>query len=342
MAALATAITNIFEPAIWSQAFIEMTTEMSLLVQSGIAASDPALVEAASKGGRTVDLPQWDDLPHDLGASTRSKVATDTDTTITPAGLTTDTDVAVKHFRTQAFETAAIVKYVSGSDPVQVILSRYAKWWMKEEQRLLLKTLTGIFADATVAANLSSDISGEVATTDADKLISSTAIENTRFLLGDAFQKLTAMIMHSTVFKRLRGLGMIDTVPAQDQNSSPISFYQGLRVLVDDGVTTVAGSTSGTKYHTFLFGQGAFARVDVPLESGDPNIEVFRDPRQGTGAGQVEVISRRYFILHPRGIKYTGSLSGVVSPSDTDISTDNWDQVYLTKNIRIARLITNG
>lgn len=341
MAALATAITNLFEPAIWSQAFLELTTELSLLVQSGIAASDPALVEAANKGGRNVDMPFFDDLPHDLGTSTRSKVATDTDDEIVPAGMTSDKDLAVKNFRTQSFQTASIVKYVAGTDIVQQILARYAKWWQKEEQRLMLKILTGIFADATIATNLSNNIAGEEATTDPAKLIGTASIEDTRFLLGDAFQKLTGMVMHSTPFKRLRNLGLVDDVPAQDQNSEPFSTYQGLRVLVDDGMTKVAGSTSGFKYHTFLFGPGAFARVDVPLESGDPNIEVVREPKQGTGAGAVDVITRRYFLLHPRGIKYSGSYAGV-SPSDAELEADNWTQVYQTKNIRIARLITNG
>lgn len=342
MAAQATAITNIIEPTLWSKYLLELTTEKSLLVQAGIAASDPALEAAASQGGRTVEMPMWDDLPHDLGTSTRSKVVTDTDTAITPAGLTTDYDLAVKHFRAQSFQVAPIINYVTGEDAAQVVLTRFAKWWMKEEQRLLLKTLTGVFADSTVATNLSNDISIETTSTDPANLISSAAIENTRFLLGDAFEKFTAIIMHSTPFQRLRLLNLIDFDKSSEQNAVPIATYQGLRVLVDDGMTKTAGSGSGFKYSSFLFGQGAIGRVDVPMKDGDPNIEVVRDPLKGTGAGQVDIVTRRYFLLHPRGIKYTGSLSGVVSPSDTDLSTDNWDQVWLTKNIRIARLVTNG
>jgi len=343
MAALVTAITDVFEPAIWSRAFLEETTAKNLLVQSGIAATNPEIEAAAAQGGRTVDMPFWDDLSHNVqGTTDVSKVATDTDDSITPHGLTSDKDVAVKNFRTQSFSFAPVIRYTSGGDPAGLIISRFATWWAREEQRLTLKTLTGIFADATVAAALSNDISGEVATTDPAKLISSAAVEDTRFLLGDAYDKLTAIIVHSTVFKRMRSLDLVETVPSSQQNAAPISTYMGLRVLVDDNITTAAGSTSGTKYSTFLFGQGAFARTDIPLESGDPNLEVYRQPLKGTGSGQVDIISRRYFLLHPRGIKYVGSLSGKVSPSDSDLAADNWTQVYLTKNIRIARLITNG
>lgn len=339
MTAQVTAMADIYEPAIWAKYFIEKTTEKSLLVQSGIAGTTPEITDAASQGGKTVTMPFWDDLAHDLGTTTRSKVATDDDTSITSYGLTTGEDIAVKMFRTQSFGAAPIVKYIAGSDPVAVIVDRYAEWWRKEEQRLLLKILTGVFADSTLATALSNDISGAVQTTDAAKLISSGAVEDTRFLLGDAYEKFTAMIVHSTVFKRLRLLDLIDYTPESQQNPQ-VPIYMGLRVLVDDGMTNTAGSTY--KYTTYLFGTGAIARADIPMASGDPEIEVYRQPMKGTGAGQVDVITRRYFILHPRGVAYTGSVSGVTGPSDADLVADNWTQAFLTKNIRIARLITNG
>jgi hypothetical protein len=326
MAAQATAIANIYEPGIWSKYFLEETTEQSLLIKSGIAGSDPELEDAAMKGGRTVDMPFWDDLAHDTAATTRSKVATDTDDEITPAGVTSDKDQAVKDFRTQSFQVAPIVKYVSGDDPARMVVQRYAKWWDKEEQRLLLLKLTGAFSNAAIAANLQNDIS------------SSDAIIDTQFKLGDAFKKLTGIIMHSVPFKRLCKLDLIDNVKESQQDPTIMPEYQGKKVLVDDGMTV-----SGARYYTYLFGQNAVGRVDVPLETGDPNIELFRNPKAGTGAGMLDIISRRYFLLHLRGIKYYDSNMAGVSPSDAElIDSTNYTQVYLTKNIRIARLVTNG
>jgi hypothetical protein len=337
MAALSTAIANIYEPAIWSKYFLEMSTEKSLLVKSGIAQATPEVVEASLQGGRTVTMPFWADL-----ADTASSVATDTDVAITATGLTTGEDIAVKHFRTKAWNVSPIVKYVAGSDPVAVALARYAEYWVRQEQTLALYSLKGIFSDAAVATALSNDIAGEVATTDAAKLIGSDAINDTRFLLGDAYAKFTAIIMHSVPFKRLVKLDLIDTVPVSAQNPLAMPTYMGLQVLVDDNMTVAAGSTSGSKYHTFLFGQGAFARVDIPLQTEDPNIELYRVPTQGVGAGNTTIITRKYMILHPRGVAYSGSLAGVVSPSDADLQGDNWTKAFNTKNIRIARLITNG
>lgn len=337
MAALSTAITNIYEPAIWSKYFLEMSTEKSLLVKSGIAQATPEVVEAANQGGRTVTMPFWSDL-----ADTASSVATDTDVAITPTGLTVGEDIAVKHFRTKAWNCSPIVKYVAGSDPVALTLSRYVDYWVRQEQTLALYSLKGIFADATMAAALSNDISGEVATTDPAKLIGSDAINDTRFLLGDAYAKFTAVIMHSVPFKRLVKLDIIDVVPPSQQNPLAMPTYMGLQVLIDDNMTVTAGTTSGSRYSTFLFGQGAFARVDIPLQTEDPNVELYRVPTQGVGAGSTTIITRKYMILHPRGVAYSGSLAGVVSPSDADLQGDNWTKAFNTKNIRIARLITNG
>ena len=342
MAALATAITNVFEPDICSKYFIEQGIEKSLLVQSGIMASTPEIALAVNQGGRTIEMPFWDDLAHDTATATRSKVATDDDTSITSTGLTTDYDVAVKDFRTQSWSVSPIVEYVAGSDPTQVIMNRYVNWWLKEKQRILLKKLTGVFTDATIKAALCNDISiADGVNAQASNLIGLNAIEDTRFLLGDSYDKFTAMIMHSVVFKRLRLLNQIDMVPDSDQELT-IPTYNGLRVIVDDGMTKVAGATSGYKYYTYLFGAGAIAYQDIPITGDTPNVELYKQPLKGTGAGQLDIITRNYFIMHPRGIKYTGSLSAIVSPSDSDYEADNWTQVYLTKNIRIAQLITNG
>jgi hypothetical protein len=342
MAAQATAIANIYEPNIWSKYFLEATTEKSLLIKSGIAGSDPELIDAATKGGRTVDMPFWDDLAHDTAATTRSKVATDTDDEITPAGVTSDKDQAVKDFRTQSFQIAPIIKYVAGDDPARMVVERFATWWAKEEQRLLLLKLTGAFLNSTVYGNLQNDISVTQATTNAANLISSDAIIDTQFKLGDAFQKLTGIIMHSVPFKRLCKLDLIDNVKESQQDPTVMPEYQGKKVLVDDGMTVYDGATYN-KYYTYLFGENAVGRVDIPLETGDPNIELYRNPKAGTGAGMLDIISRRYMLLHLRGIKYYDSNMAGVSPSDAElIDPTNYTQVYLTKNIRIARLVTNG
>lgn len=342
MAALKTAIADIYEPEPWTNHFIEEMNAKNALIQSGIAQPDQMVADAVQKGGRIIEMPYFDDLPHDTASTTRSSIADDTDTEITPSGVTDSVDIAYADFRTKAWEVAKIVSYTAGQDPAQVVMARFVSWWLKEEQRILISKLKGIFA-VQLAATHSKDIStADGANATADNLISVTAIEDVRFLLGDAYDKLTAMLMHSVVFKRLRLLNLIDFVPVSDQNSTPIPFFQGLRVFVDDTCGAVAGGTSGYVYPTYLFGQGAIARENFPVASGDSRLALVKDEKAGSGAGKLEIITRDYFVMHPRGIKWVGTPSGT-TPSNTELEVgSNWTKVYNDKNIRIVRLLTNG
>ena len=339
--------TDIFEPEIASDYFLEQIPDRIEFLNAGIMGSTPEIDNAATQGGRTVTMPQWDDLPN--GDSNASEVVTDTDDLTTPEGLTTDTDVAVKHFRAKSWRAPNVVRYASGSDPLVVVLDNYIRWWAREVQRLLLKTLTGIFADATVATNLQHDIASEDGdAASAANLVSKKAIETAIFKLGDQFAGLSALVMHSVVLQELRDQDEITFVPVSNQdpinpNVTELAFYQGKRVFVDDNITKTAGTTSGFKYDTYIFGVRAIAFAPVPLETGDFAVEPYRDPRMGKGGGGTEIITRNYFILHPRGIKWGGTLTaGNAGPTDAQISADNYTQVWLTKNIRLVRLRTNG
>ena len=120
-------------------------------------------------------------------------------------------------------------------------------------------------------------------------------------------------------------------------------LYMGREVLVDDNVTKTATSDAGGyKYDTFLFGKNAVALTQLPMVDGYPEIQLWHNPLQGGGAGNTSLLFRKYFIMHPRGVQWSGTASGI-SPTDAELATtSNWTQVALTKNIRIARIRTNG
>jgi len=62
-------------------------------------------------------------------------------------------------------------------------------------------------------------------------------------------------------------------------------LVQGRRVVVDDNLPTRAGTTDGTVYTTYLFGQGAFGKGILPrqLPRERPALHIFR----GTPPGSV-------------------------------------------------------
>jgi hypothetical protein len=102
-------------------------------------------------------------------------------------------------------------------------------------------------------------------------------------------------------------------------------------VPIDD----ILGPDSGGVYDTFLFGPGA-----VGYGEGSPKVpsETGRAPL--TNGGQEYLVSRRHFVLHPRGIRWT-PVSGVPAkktPSDVELANEaNWTRVYQPQNIRIVR-----
>ena len=72
--------------------------------------------------------------------------------------------------------------------------------------------------------------------------------------------------MHSATEAALRKLDLIDFIP-DSKGKSMLRTFQGRRVVVDDNLPTRAGTTDGTVYTSYLFGQGAFAKGSARLDS---------------------------------------------------------------------------
>lgn len=323
-------LADIIEPSVFTEYTTRRSTELSRLFGSGLVSTDEELNARAAEGGRTINMPYWNDLDGE------SEELSDS-TALTPAKMDTGQDVAVKHYRGKSWAANRLAKHVSGSpDPMRVIGDRVAEWWARDMQRVtLLPSLKGIFA-TTLADTHVLDIAIADGANAADaNLIGSDAIIDAGGLLGDHWDRITAMAMHSVPFRRLQKLNLIETVHLEDQRIT-INLFLGKEVIVDDMMPVVAGGTSGYLYTTYLFGVGAvgFGEADI----GDEGTETDRDSL----ANDDVLISRRHFIMHPRGVAFTGSYTGD-TPSKTDLETGaNWTRRYDVKDIRVVKLVTNG
>lgn len=309
----ATKISDILIPDIWQPYLIEKTAERSALWQSGIvAAVNDITVDA---GGRTVQLPFFTDL------SGNSEVLSDS-TPLTVNKISTSKDVAAINHRGKAWGVNDLAGAMAGDDPMDAILNLVADWWDRDMQTMLVNMLKG----AMGASNMTGNVLNISTLSGSNAIISADSILDAQQLLGDAKDKLTAMIMHSAVATKLRKLNLIDT--ELDSNNVPIQYYMGKRVIESD-VLTAASSV----YTTYLFGSGA-----VGYAEGEPAVPV-EDDRDSL-QGEDILINRRSFVLHPRGIKWVPA-SGVPAgntPTNTEFSgTGNWSRVYENKNIRIVQ-----
>jgi hypothetical protein len=259
----ATRVSDVVVPAIWAPYMLERTTELSEIISAGIAERTPQFDALASGGGKTVNMPFWDDLTGDSEV-----LAGGTDLTVN--AITADQDTASIHNRAKAWGANDLAKWITAEDPSAMIADLAAGFWARDMQRILIAILKGLFDTTngvlrtTHRLNIYSDVvAGSI--TDANRLTGSTFVDATQ-LLGDAKDKLTAVAMHSVVESYLRKNDLIDFVP-DSSGVKQIKTFQGHRVIVDDNCPTTAG-TNSTAYMTYLFGQGAFGWGEGSL---DPN-----------------------------------------------------------------------
>lgn len=335
-------ISDIIIPEVFAPYVTEKLPTESILIQSGIVVPDPALDALALKGGKLINMPFFKDLTGE------DEVLSDS-VALTPTGITTDQDVAALLMRGKAWGVNDLAESLSGADPMGAIATLVARFWGVKEQNILIKLLTGVFLDN--AANGASDLINDIAIEDgtaatAAALIGGEAVIDAEQKLGDNSGVLTAICMHSIPFARLRKAQLIDWVAAdsgvlvakglKDPKASLLPYFNGLRVLVDDTCPKVAGGTSGYKYTSYLFANGAVGRGEgaapVPVETDRDSL-----------AGEDYLIHRRHFILHVRGIAYTNTNCAGASPTNTELAlATNWNRVYPQKTIRVVKLVTNG
>jgi hypothetical protein len=321
-------IADIIEPSLFTSYVIELTTEKSRLWQSGIVGPDQRISERIQgEGGRTINMPFWNDL------SGESEVLDDSNA-LTPEKIDAAQDVATLNYRGKAWSANDLAGAVAGDDPMEVIAQRTAAFWARDFQATLISQLNGLF-DATSGTlkdthlNDQADDGGGTAVPFSDDLFLDTV-----FLLGDEQESFTGMSIHSTIMKTMLKADLITFVKPSEQGIQ-IPTYRGRFLVVDDGMPKVAGAVSGFEYTSVIFGPGAIGYGEKPAK--EP-VEMDRDAL----AGDDVLVHRRHYVLHPRGIKWTGSPAGA-TPTNAEFATPgNWSKVYQDKNIRIAALTTNS
>ena len=310
-----TKIQNVIVPDVFNPYVVEKTAELSALFQSGIIRPDAALDTLAKTGGTLLQMPFWTDL---TGAD---EVLSDA-AALTPQNIAASKDIARLHARGKAWGVNDLAKALSGDDPMAQIGNLVADYWARRFQALLISTLTGVFA----AASMSGNVHNISAITGADAFTGSTFIDAAH-KLGDAESKLTAVMVHSLVFATMRKQNLIEFIP-NSEGVYNIPTYLGKRVIVDDSMPVTSGV-----YTTYLFGEGAigYGEGEAPMPT-----ETDRDSL----AGEEYLINRRHFIMHPRGVKWNEASVAGEFPTNAECATAaNWTRVYSNKNIRIVKFV---
>ncbi len=332
-----TAVADIIIPTEFEKYAIERTAELAQFGQCGIIESAPEFDMIAAEGGREVKMPFWKDL-----TATRQLLSDSASLTVNK--ITSDQDIARIHNDAQVWSVNHLAKVISGDDPMQAIVDLVGQYWARTDEGLIVSCLKGVFAAGSMSGNLlaiqSESIAGQ---TSATRLNGATFVDACA-KLGDRADRLTAVAMHSATEAALRKLDLIDFIP-DSEGKAMLRSFQGRRVVVDDNLPTRAGTTDGTVYTTYLFGQGAFAKGVAPLDGtplqggfGTEGVEMARVPLDS----DTVLINRRRYVLHPRGVKFTSASVAGDTPTNTELETaSNWTRVWENKNVRIVAVSHN-
>lgn len=339
-------------PEKFSQYTLDRTTELSALVNSGIATSDAivgSLINGTPEGSRFIMLPFYNALEGEDDVFSESDVSI--------GNVTTDAAHATLLMRQRAWGATDLAHVLGGSDPMAAIGNLVSDWWLQKEQAIYLSILKGIL-DPTSGA-LKEHVNDISSGSNTAAYISDGATLDTKQLLGDHYGSLGMVFMHSAVYTYLQKNGMITRNPIFDPSQSAVEMerYLGYRIIVDDGMPVydyVKDNSTGTItidadnlaqyqarcldalvatdkvkpaenpiYDTYFLGSGAFIRQDG-TPSGFIGTETDRDK---IGAKNY-LINRRCMVIHPRGVSWNTEASypsGIYYPSNAMLATPaNW------------------
>lgn len=344
-----TQLVDVIIPAVYMSYTAVNGPELTAFYESGVLVRNAAIDAAVQGGGKDVDMPFWKDLDASVEPNYSTDVVADV---ATPNKVVADEMKARVAEMNQGYSAADLAAELAGSDPMKRIRDRFAKYWSRQFQRRLIKTMVGLYLE-NVATD-SSDMVNDISIADGNavgpqNLFSRLAFTGAVFTLGDAFGKVTAIAVHSLIFKRMQDNDDITFVrpstpdPNLPLDAQSIPYYMGKRVIVDDGLPAVAtGTNSGYRFTSILFGEGA---IGYGERTPKVPVEAYRRPDQGNGGGIEQVWERKSWVIHPFGYKFiAGSVAAASgSPTFAEMAlAANWTRVVERKNVPLAFLITNG
>lgn len=305
---------------------LEKTTEKSMLVKSGIVTSDPTVsqvINGTPQGGNLITMPYYNPLTGEDEVFGEEEIGVDK--------ITTDNEVATLLVRQKAWGDTDLSKVFGGTDPISAIGNLVADWWNTREQTIMLSTLKGILNPTSGALKAHVlDVSAEKGT---DCIIGVDNTLDAKQLMGDAYDKLGMVFMHSATYTQLQKQQNIET-EYDATLQIKIDYYLGYQVIVDDGMPYDA---TGKTYMTYFLGKGVFVRDD-----GMPNGLIGTEIDRNKLKAQNILINRRALVMHPLGLSWKADAAlagGKKYASNADLEkAANWTRKKDLKNIAIVAL----
>ena len=321
-----TQLADVIVPEVFTSYVVQNSVEKSAFAQSGVAVQNAAIAEQLKAGAESFRVPFW----KDLGDDEANLVNDDPTVDAVPHKLGADKHIVRKCFLHNSWAAMSLASELSGDNALARIQDRVTAYWARQFSRRLIASMKGVLADnaANDGGDMIHDISAE--TGDAANF-SASAVIDAAATLGDGMDGLSAIAVHSDIYKRMLQADLIETLP--DSQGGFIKVFRGLAVIVDDALPVAS-----TVYTTALYGPGAFSYA-----TSEPRValgtEIENLPRSGNGGGQHVLHSRVNLAVAPLGYTWLeGSVAGE-SPSIAELAlAANWNRIAERKAIPLAFL----
>jgi hypothetical protein len=340
--------------------FLQYTSEgifeQSKWVQSGIIQRNAAL--DARAGGTRVRVPFFDPIaPTEEQIKSDSSWGTSGSGYLTPGRATADEQIMTLLHRGFAYAADDLSKLGSGADPLAHVRNQLTAAINKLKTATLSAQLLGLFGGITGAGVLGPNqtdksFAGAPGSMTEANYLNVANVVSAKTKLGERGDEMDSIAMHSNVAYYLQQVGMLTFSTSALAASgavvwggggvgvqqTEVPFFAGLRVVIDDQLTYLAGGTAthAVKYPVYLFKSGVVSegiQQDLRL-AADRNILSMQD---------VLAVDYHYG-YHVTGTKWAaaGDNPTNASTSGNLAATGSWNLVFsTTKMIPVCRLLVN-
>lgn len=321
-----TRLSDVVIPEEFTTYTVQNSMETSALAKSGVASRNGEIEAQLRAGAEAFNVPFWNDLSDDEA----DVVSDDPDVDSTPSKIGTGKQIVRKAFLHKSWSAMNLASELSGDDALKRIQDRTTAYWTRQMQRRLIASLNGILADneASDGGDMVQDVTGE---TGAAANFNVSAVIDAAGTLGDQMGALSAIGVHSDVYKTILKSDLIEYVP--DSQGGTLATYRGMALIVDDLLPVATD-----EYTSVLFGVGAvgWGMTEPRIADGT---EIESKPSAGNGGGQQVLHSRVNLAIHPAGFSWQESAVLGDSATIAELADPtNWNRVVERKAVPLAFL----
>lgn len=333
-------IDDIWVPEVYASYGDVNTLESTAFLQAGVIASN-ALFNEIADGGKTVEMPFWNDISSDVEPNYSNDNPSDL---ADIEGIDMGEMYARVAFLNNGWGSADLVTELTGVEPLRKIKEKTGRYWQRQLQHRVVAMSHGLYLHNVKYC--ASDAVVDLSAKDGQPVTASNRWSLDGFIdavmqKGEYSRMPRGIVLHPVIYRQMLKEDIVET---REQSTGQLLFAtykETTRIIMDEGVPTI-GSGTNRKYVTFLYDEAV-----IGFGQGSPKhpTAVSRVEEAGNGGGIETIWERKTWMLHPYG--YTWTNKRVTGPGKSPTWDDlrlpeNWARIIDRKMVGLTFIITNA